>query len=82
MLFEGQFHASEGRFGSLKDRALASIARAGGAIDRRSWIRSLGCDATTFARLVKTLLLTEDIDSPEYVDGRLVYRLRRGSEER
>ena len=82
MLFEGQFHASEGRFGHLKDRALASIARAGGSIDRRSWIRSLGCDATTFARLVKTLLLTEDIDSPEYVDGRLVYRLRSGRGER
>ena len=76
MLFEGQFHSGEGNFGLLRDRAVACIARNGGTIDRRSFIRSLGCDITTFKRLIHTLLVAELIDEPAYVDGKLSYSLR------
>lgn len=78
MLFEGQFHSGEGKFGLFRDRAVASIARNGGRIDRRTFIRSLGCDIATFKRLVHTLIVAELIDEPEYVDGKLTYSLRNG----
>ena len=35
MLFEGQFHSGEGRFGLLRDRAIAAIARNGGTRHNR-----------------------------------------------
>ena len=76
MLYEGQFHTGEGNFGLLRDRAVACIARNGGKIDRRSFIRSLGCDIGTFKRLVSTLVCAELIDEPEYIDGKMMYSLR------
>ena len=78
MLYEGQFHSGEGRFGQLRDRAVAALARAGGSLDRRSFIRALGCDLTTFKRLVSTMLVAEVIDEPAYIDGKLVYSLISG----
>lgn len=76
MLFEGQFHSGEGNFGLLRDRAVASLARNGGSMDRRTLLRNLGCDITTFKRLVNTLVVSEIIDEPSYVEGKLVYSLR------
>ena len=77
MLFESQFHSGEGNFGLLRDRAIAGIARNGGSIDRRTLLRNLGCDITTFKRLVSTLVVSEIIDEPSYVDGKIVYCLRK-----
>lgn len=76
MLFEGQFHSAEGGFGLLKSKALASLARHGGSLDRRGLIRSLGCDVGTLNRVIKAMLVAEEIDSPEQVDGKIVYSLR------
>jgi hypothetical protein len=76
MLFESQFHSGEGNFGLLRDRAVASLARNGGSMDRRTLLRNLGCDITTFKRLVTTLVVSEIIDEPSYVEGKLVYSLR------
>ena len=75
MLFGGQFHSGEGRFGLLRDRAIAAIARNGGTIDRRTFLRALKCDIVTFKRLVSTLQVSEIIDEPAYIDGKLTYSL-------
>ena len=77
MLFEGQFHSGEGRFGQLRDHAIAALARNGGTLDRRTLLRTLKCDITTFKRLMSTLLVSEIIDDPAYVDGKLTYTLRK-----
>ena len=75
MLFEGQFHSAEGGFGLLKSKALASLARHGGSLDRRGLIRSLSCDVQTLNRVIKAMLVAEEIDSPEQIDGKIVYSL-------
>ena len=77
MLFEGQFHSGEGRFGQLRDRAVAALARNGGSMDRRTLLRALKCDIATFKRLMSTLLVSEIIDEPSYVEGKLTYVLRK-----
>lgn len=76
MLFEGQFHSAEGGFGLLKSKALASLARHGGSLDRRGLIRSLSCDVQTLNRVIKAMLVAEEIDSPEQIDGKVIYSLR------
>ena len=76
MLFEGQFHSAEGGFGLLKSKALASLARHGGSLDRRGLIRSLSCDVQTLNRVIKAMLVAEEIDSPEQIDGKIIYSLR------
>lgn len=76
MLFEGQFHSAEGGFGLLKSKALASLARHGGSLDRRGLIRSLSCDVQTLNRVIKAMIVAEEIDSPEQIDGKIIYSLR------
>ena len=75
MLYEAQFHVSEGRFGRLMDRAKSIMSKNGGAIDRQRLIRGLHCDVSTFTRLIKTLLVAEEIETPDKIDGKLIYRL-------
>jgi hypothetical protein len=60
---------------SNQDRAIAAIARNGGTIDRRTFLRALKCDIVTFKRLVSTLQVSEIIDEPAYIDGKLTYSL-------
>ena len=36
-----------------------------------------GCDVATFKRLISTLLISEIIDEPAYIDGKLAYTLRK-----
>ena len=62
----------------LKSKALASLARHGGSLDRRGLIRNLSCDVQTLNRVIKALLVAEEIDSPEQIDGKIVYSLRNG----
>ena len=76
MLFESQFHLAEGKFGVLKSKAISSLARHGGSLDRRGLIRSLGCDVETLNRVIKAMLVAEEIDSPEQVEGKIIYSLR------
>ena len=38
-------------------------------------IRALKCDIVTFKRLVSTLQVSEIIDEPAYIDGKLTYSL-------
>ena len=77
MLFESQFHSSEGSFGKLRDRAIAALARNGGTMDRRTLLRAIKCDITNFKRLISTLVASEIIDEPAYIDGKLAYTLRK-----
>ena len=76
MLFESQFHTGEGRFGVLKDRAVKCMERNGGTVDRRTLLRSLGCDAGTLGKVLRTLLISEIIDGPEEINGKRCYVLR------
>ena len=75
MLYEAQFHLAEGKFGRLMERAVAAMSRNGGQIDRRTLLQKLRCDVTTFARLIKTLLVAEEIEAPSKIDGKVVFRL-------
>ena len=75
MLYEAQFHLAEGGFGRLKERAMALMSKRGGSIDRRSLFRAMHCDESTFKRLIKALLLAEEIEEPEVIDGKTVYTL-------
>ena len=63
--------------GQLRDRAIAALARNGGSMDRRTLLRVLKCDIATFKKLVCTLVVSEIVDEPSYVDGKLVYVLRK-----
>ena len=76
MLFESQFHTGEGKFGRLKDRALKCFERNGGKVDKRTLIRSLGCDVGMLGKVLRTLLIAELIDGPEQIDGKVYYVLR------
>ena len=40
-------------------------------------LRNLGCDISLFKRLVCTLVVSEIIDEPSYVEGKLTYVLRK-----
>lgn len=42
----------------------------------RTLLRNLGCDISLFKRLVSTLVVSEIIDEPSYVEGKLIYTLR------
>ena len=75
MLFEGQFHTAEGSFGKLTEHAKAVISKHGGSIGRRDFFRALHCDEMTFKRVVKALLIAEEIEEPELVDGKIRYTL-------
>ena len=75
MLYEAQFHVSEGKFGKLVERAKSIMSRNNGVIDRRSLIQKLHCDVATFTRLIRTLLVAEEIEPPAEIDGKLVYQL-------
>ena len=39
------------------------------------YVRALRCDEATLRRLVKALLIAEEIESPEIVDGKVTYTL-------
>lgn len=75
MLYEAQFHLAEGKFGKLMERAKAIMSRNGGSIERRLLVQKLHCDMSTFARLIKALLVAEEIESPAQHEGKVVYSL-------
>ena len=75
MLYEAQFHVAEGKFGKLMERTKAIISKRGGSIDRRDLIRTLRCDETTLKRLIKALLIAEEIEQPSLIGGKVFYTL-------
>ncbi len=75
MLYEAQFHVAEGKFGRLMERAKSLISKRGGSMTRRDLFRSLHCDEATLRRLVRALLLAEDIEAPAEIDGSILYSL-------
>ena len=75
MLYEAQFHLAEGKFGKLMERAKAIMSRNGGQIERRPLLQKLRCDVTLFKRLIKKLLVAEEIEEPSEIDGKIVFRL-------
>ena len=75
MLYEAQFHLAEGKFGKLMERAVANMSRNGGSIGRRELLQKLHCDVNTFTRLIKTMVIAGEIEEPEVIDGKVVYRL-------
>ena len=75
MLYEAQFHLAEGKFGKLMEHAKAIMSKKGGSIVRRDLLRALRCDEATLRRLIKSLLIAEEIESPEIVDGKVTYTL-------
>ena len=75
MLYEAQFHVAEGKFGKLMERTKSIISKRGGSINRRDLFRTLHCDEATFKRLIKALLIAEEIEQPSLIDGKIVYTL-------
>ena len=75
MLYEAQFHLAEGKFGKLMERATAIMSRKGDLIGRRELLQKLHCDVNTFARLIKTMVIAGEIEEPEVIDGKVMYRL-------
>ena len=75
MLYEAQFHVAEGKFGKLMERTKSIISKRGGSIDRRDLFRTLHCDEATLKRLIKALLIAEEIEQPSLIDGKIVYTL-------
>ena len=75
MLYETQFHVAEGKFGKLLERAKSIICKKGGSIDRRNLMRALHCDEATLKRLVKAMLIAEELEEPEVIDGKVIYTL-------
>jgi hypothetical protein len=75
MLYEAQFHLAEGRFGKLMEHAKSVISKRGGSIERRDLLRALHCDEATLKRLVKALLIAEEIEAPSVVEGKVRYTL-------
>jgi len=75
MLYEAQFHLAEGRFGKLMEHAKSVISKRGGSIERRDLLRALHCDEATLKRLVKALLIAEEIEEPSVVEGKVRYTL-------
>ena len=73
MLYEAQFHLAEGRFGKLMERAKSVISKKGGSIERRDLLRALHCDEATLKRLVKALLIAEEIEAPSIVEGKVKF---------
>ena len=51
------------------------MSKKGGSIVRRDLLRALRCDEATLRRLIKSLLIAEEIESPEIVDGKVTYTL-------
>ena len=77
MLYEAQFHLAEGKFGKLMEHAKSILSKKGGSLTRQQLIKNLHCDAPTFTRLIKTMLIANEIEEPEVIDGNIVYRLIR-----
>ena len=75
MLYEAQFHLAEGKFGKLMERTKSIISKKGGSIDRRTLFRMLHCDEATLKRLIKALLIAEEIEQPSLIDGKIIYTL-------
>lgn len=75
MLYEAQFHLAEGKFGKLMEHAKLVMSKRGGSIERRDLMRALHCDEATLKRLVKALVLAEEIEEPSIVEGKVRYTL-------
>ncbi len=75
MLYETQFHVAEGKFGKQMEHTKAIISKKGGSIERRDLMRKLHCDEATLKRLVKALLIAEEIEPPAVIDGKVTYIL-------
>ena len=75
MLYEAQFHVAEGKFGKLMERTKSIISKRGGSIDRRDLLRTLRCDEATLKRLIKALLIAEEIEQPSLIDGKVMYAI-------
>ena len=75
MLYEAQFHLAEGKFGKLMEHAKLVMSKRGGSIERRDLLRALHCDEATLKRLVKALVLAEEIEEPSIVEGKVRYTL-------
>lgn len=79
MLYEAQFHLAEGRFGKLMERAKSIISKRGGSIERRDLLRALHCDEATLKRLIKALIIAEELEEPEIIEGKVTYSLTNAS---
>ena len=66
---------AEGKFGKLMEHAKSVISKRGGSIERRDLLRALHCDEATLKRLVKALLIAEEIEAPAMVEGKVTYTL-------
>ena len=75
MLYEAQFHVAEGKFGKLMERTKSIISKRGGSIDRRDLVRALHCDEAMLKKLIKALLIAEEIEDPAIIDGKVMYAL-------
>ena len=75
MLYEAQFHVAEGKFGKQMEHTKSIISKKGGSIERRDLMRKLHCDEATLKRLVKALLIAEEIEPPAIIGGKVTYIL-------
>ena len=75
MLYMAQFYVAEGKFDRLKKRALALLTKAGGSLDRASFVHKLGIDSETFKKLVTTLEICNLLESEICERGKVVYHL-------
>ncbi len=69
ILYASSANISENTFDRLKNRFIKLLRKAGGQLDRTTLLRSLHIDATTFAKIVKTLHLCDLIEE-EMIDRR------------
>ena len=73
MLFEAQFNVSKGAFDRLKQRFLNILVKHGGKLDHSTLLKSLRVEASLFKRIVTTLLLCDQIETEELINGKQGY---------
>ena len=61
MLYESQYHVSEGAFDHLQKRTLGIIAHKGGTASQRDLMRALHVDVNLFKRIILSLIVCDDI---------------------
>ena len=76
MLFEAQFNVSEGAFDRLKQRFLNILVKHGGKLDHSTLLKSLRIEASLFKRIVLTLLMCDQIESEELINGKRGYIIK------
>ena len=76
MLFECQFHVSEGAFDRLMKRFVAMLAKAGGPVDRSTLLKNLHVDAGMFTRITKTLHMADVIEEEVVSRRKVLFMLK------